>query len=301
MKRLTRMIAGICMAILLATSVSGCTGGPDYEGYRGAYPGAYTLIYSQVPDIKGVSSGFLRRVDPKIILVDIDNMGRTLYIYLEDEEELFSIGIVQRETVDRVYFYPEESTLSFWVPERFFNQTIDDAELIPLLYELCSAERLEKFKVDNDWGAPINEDRFDSAPIITPTIESLYDGGRADSVNLSEEEWDKQMVAVAQKNGHEVAHYYEGCLSHCRYAFWMATDAYGRRLYYVDGEYTTFPTEEDDPHIRYITHYLEMIAIINPDGSFNEETFMVELMDKTNYQEQLRELKFVNGWNRPLE
>ncbi len=300
MKRLTRIIAGICMAVLLATSVSGCKGRPDYEGYQGAYPGAYTLIYSQVPDIQGVRTDISWCSDPQIVLLDTDDMGRALYVYLENTYELLSIGIVQKETGDKVYFYPEESTLSCWIPDRYYEYEFTDAELLTLLYELFPNERIEALKAMNDWGKPIKEEKLDSEPIITPPIEFRFIG-RTDSVNLSKEEWDKQTVAVAQKNGHEVTHYYEGCISHCNYAIWMATDDYGRRLYYVEGEYTEYPVEDNDPHINCIIHYLEMIAIINPDGSFNENTCMVELMDKTNYQEQLRELKAANGWNQPLE
>lgn len=43
-----------------------------------------------------------------------------------------------------------------------------------------------------------------------------------------------------------------------------------------------------------------MIAILMPDESYNKDTFMVELEDMTNYQEQMRELKAANGWNTPL-
>ena len=79
---------------------------------------------------------------------------------------------------------------------------------------------------------------------------------------------------------------------------YMATDDYGRRLYYVEAYYTIYFTDSKD--INYITYYLEMIAIINPDGSYNPDTFMTELKDKTNYQEQIKELKLANGWNHPL-
>ena len=295
MKRLTRIIAGICMAVLLATAASGCKGGPDYEGYQGAYPGAYTLIYSQVPDIQGVRTDISWCSDPQIVLLDTDDIGRALYVYLENTDELLSIGIVQKETGDKVYFYPEESTFSCWIPDRYYEYEFTDEEIVALLYKLFPAEQIETLKAMNDWGEPIKEEKLDSAPIITFPIEFAFIG-RIDSVNLSDEEWERQMSAVLLKNGMDVYKHY---LS--PNAIWMATDDYGRRLYYVEGEYTEHPIENDEPHINCIIHYLEMIAIINPDGSFNEDTFMAELMDKTNYQEQLRELKAANGWNRPLD
>ncbi len=300
MKRLTRIIAGICMAILLATSMSGCKGGPDYDGYKGAYPGAYTLIYSQVPDIMGVKTDISWRSDPQIVLLDTDDKGRALYVYLENTDELLSIGIVQKETGDKIYFYPEKSTLSCWIPDRYYQYKFTDAELLSLVYELFPNEQIKVLKAANDWGEPINEEKLDSAPIITPPIEIVYAlCGREDGVNLTREVWHQQLVAVAQENGHGFAD--SSYPIYFNYVRWMETDSYGRRLYYVDGEYTTYPTEEDDPHIRYFTHYLEMIAIINPDGSFNEDTFMAELADKADYQEPLRALKETNGWNQPFE
>ena len=38
----------------------------------------------------------------------------------------------------------------------------------------------------------------------------------------------------------------------------------------------------------------------NPDKTFNAQTFMVELTDKYNCQEQIKALKEVNHWNKPL-
>ena len=40
--------------------------------------------------------------------------------------------------------------------------------------------------------------------------------------------------------------------------------------------------------------------IINPDGSFNSETFMSELKVKSDYQAAIAELKELNAWDRPL-
>ncbi len=305
MKRLTRIIAGICMAVLLATSVSGCTGGdetPYYEGYQGAYPGAYTLMYNQVPGVKGVKDNrSYYSHDPQIVRVDTDDRGRALYAYFENAEEMISIGIVQTETENTVAFYPEASTLSDWVPDRYYDCEFTDDELLTLIYEIFSVDQIEELKAMNDWNAPLNQAKLDSAPIIPIIIESHYMTQRVDSVNLSELAWEKHVLSLARKNGLDI-HFKEWLsLSFFTYAYWMATDAYGRRLYYVEGIYTTYPTEEDNTHVEYSERYFDMIAIINPDGSFNEDIFMAELVDKTDYQEPLRALKAANGWNQPLE
>ena len=111
----------------------------------------------------------------------------------------------------------------------------------------------------------------------------------------------KQVLLLARKNGLDIPFKEWFSLRFFTYAYWMATDAYGRRLYYVEGIYTTYPTEEDNTHVEYSERYFDMIAIINPDGSFNEDIFMAELADRADYQASLRVLKAANGWNQPLE
>lgn len=292
MKRLLRIIVFLWVAVVLMTS-AGCA----YGGYRGDYAGAYTLMCSQVPDMLGARSVGFSLLDPQILVLERDDFGRTLYMYLEDTDGFLSIGIVQKEEEGKVFFYPEWSTLSFVMPDRYYdisNFAISENTLLSLIGELCPANEMDAFKEANDWGLPLNESKLDSAEITLPKIAVRWEH-RKDSVNLSQQKWEKQIVSVAHKNGHvfdaDEAFYFE-------HATYMATDDYGRRLYYVEGYYYIYP--ENDPHIWYVKHLLEMIAIINPDGTFDSEIFMVELTDKANYQEQIRDLKIDNGWDQPL-
>ncbi len=297
MNRFIKRLVMICIAVILVMTATGCA----YRGYRGDYAGAYTLIYSQVPDTRGAWGSGPRFVDPQIILLETDVQDRALYLYLENTSGLLSIGIVQKETVESVYFYPEQSTRSFRVPDRIYDvydKKLTVEEIKGLLDELCSDEILEAFKADNDWNSPMDDSKLDSAQIRAPklAVPWVY---RTDEVNLSDDQWKVRIFAVARKNGYEITEEDEqrGCFSH---ANWMATDDYGRRLYYVEGYYYVY-SEEDEP-IQYNTTYLlEMVAIIYPDGTFDPESFMVELEDKANYQEQIRELKLANGWNQPIE
>ena len=87
--------------------------------------------------------------DPQIILLEKDGMGRGLYLYYEDPEGLLSICIVQRETDEHVYFYPEQSTLSFRLPDYMYgrgDEEIADEELIGILRSVCTDEKLNEFK-----------------------------------------------------------------------------------------------------------------------------------------------------------
>ena len=299
MKRLVKMISCICMLMLFVMTVAGC----GYSGYRGKYKGAYTLIYSQVPDMYGASmdGAFMR--DPQLFPLDSDSYGRTMYLYMESTDGFLSAGIVQKETADTVYFYPEQSTVSFRLPDDvydLYNKEISEDKLMALFYGLCSVETLETFKKDNDWNAPINEAKLDSVPIDAPTISVRW-GSRKDKVNLLNTEWEEQIFALAKKNGHQFSEERTDS-KYFSHANWMATDDYGRRLYYVEGYYYRYGDEiGDDPHLVYTCYYLEMVAIINPDKTFDTDTFMVELVDKVNYQEQIKALKLANGWDTPLD
>ena len=299
MKRLVQIISVICTLMLFVVTVAGC----GYSGYRGKYKGAYTLIYSQVPDMYGASmdGAFMR--DPQLFPLESDGYGRTMYLYMESTDGFLSAGIVQKETDDTVYFYPEQSTISFRLPDNvydLYNKEISEDRLTALFYELCPVESLEAFKADNDWNTAIVEEKLDSAPIDAPTITVRW-GSRKDSVNLLNSEWEEQIFALAEKNGHQFSKERTDS-KYFSHVNWMATDNYGRRLYYVEGYYYLYGDENvDNPHCNYTRYYLEMVAIINPDKTFLTDTFMVELTDKANYQEQIKALKLANGWDTPLQ
>ena len=293
MKGLAKRIALIFVTAVLAVTAIGCS----YDGYDGKYKGAYTLICAQVPDTLGARTQGPFLKNPQILCLETDNKGRGMYLYLEDTDGFLSLGIVQKEEVDRVYFYPEQSTISFRLPDRVYdidNEKLSETELKSLLSELCSADALEQFKADNDWNAPMCEEKLDSAPIFAQKISVRWEH-RKDEVNLSNNEWGECVSAFANKNGHDVID--EGGVSYYfSHSSWMATDKYGRRMYYVEGYYYVY---QDVSNVSYVQYTLEMVAIINPDGSYDENVFMVELLDKESYQEQIRALKEANGWNQP--
>lgn len=294
MKHFLKIIFLICIIFILAISIIGCS----YRGYRGDFAGAYTLICNQVPDILGARPQGILLSDPQIILWERDEYGRALYIYFEKSDELLSVGIVQKEEGRKVFFYPEKSTISARIPDNHYdidNHTYSELGLVQLMYSVLSVFEIEEFKTENDWNLPINENKLDSTEITKYTISARWEH-RKDSVNLNQHQWEEQICALAHKNGHVFDDNEKFYFSYTNY---MATDDYGRKLYYVEGYYYEYP--ENNSNIYYVRHYLEMIAIINPDETFNSETFMVELKDKANYQEQIHDLKIANGWNQPIE
>ena len=131
MKRYAKLIAFICLAAMLTSFFVGC----GYLGYRGEHVAAYTLVYSQVPDILGARA-VVSMHDPQILLLESDSYGRGLYLYYEDCDEMLTVAIVQKQTDERVYYYPEESTLSFAMPDSMYdidNPALSEDKLKSLL------------------------------------------------------------------------------------------------------------------------------------------------------------------------
>ena len=163
---------------------------------------------------------------------------------------------------------------------------------------LCPEAKLQEFKELNDWGLAFQEDKLESANIKKQAL-SVVKNYRSGKVKISINTWEKYMKSVGVKNGHNFDSHFEVNDSFYTVANWMATDKYGRELYYLEGYYYTYG-DGTVPHLSYVRTYLEMVAIVNPDKTFNSETFMVELTDKYNCQAQLKALKEVNNWNKPL-
>lgn len=300
MKEQTRLKACILTVIICFLLLSACS--CSYSGYKGEHPGAYTLVYTQVPDTRGARFLGPNYDDPQILLLEADSEGRRLYLYLEDTEGPLSLVIVQKESEDSVYFYPEYSAISFRTPDRIYNlyeKKLSEDELISLYQELCSAEMLATFKAENDWGKAIDESRLDSAAITKPNLRTPW-SYRSGRVTLLSPEWRDLMLDLAVKNGHNVPEgFLNGNSGMNIYDSYMATDKYGRELHYIESCYHVY-TEEGVYPEGYTTYYLEMIAIINPDGSFDPDNFMMELADKCDPDAEIRELKEKCGWNQPL-
>ena len=303
MKNRTKIMAFICLLTILLSLLVGC----GYDGYAGEHKAAYTLFCTQVPDTRGVRDATIGLDDPQILLLETDSFGRGLYLYIESTGEEISLGIVQRSDGERVYFYPEESTLSFQVPYHWYDlydHELSDEELKALLGEVCEPEMIDALKALNDWSSPVDEEKLDSAEIRTPVFEYRW-SDRTDSVNLTEDEWLSALIPLIIEQGVALEQLPNGEYDNVYFdrAAYMATDAYGRRLYYVQIYYYIYPeiTDADIPNVQYFKYILETVAIINPDALYDPETFAVELYEKVNYQDQIREHKIANGWNTPIE
>ena len=144
----------------------------------------------------------------------------------------------------------------------------DQCFIISDSYENISQEDIDNLKADNDWGEPLNEDEYSSRP-IKPKYSDFYRMGARD-IFISE---------IDVEDTLEVS---------CGFTDY---DGISKILFYiVTNEYI----ESDGDYTHKQNFY---VMIINEDGTYNKDEFLVEIDDLYNYQKQLHEFKISNGWS----
>ena len=126
---------------------------------------------------------------------------------------------------------------------------------------------IDSLKLNNDWDNPINEEKLSCRPIRPDYIEYI----RLGVTDIFNHEMD---VEDGAKLSERFTDY----------------DGEGKILYYV----IKYDADDYDD-IDIVTRLYFMI--INEDGSYNKDTFVEEIEDLYNYQEQLHIFKINNDWN----
>ena len=289
---------------------SGCF----YGGYGGSYRGAYTTAYSCIPGARGLWFCGPFYEDSLIVPLEKDENGRTMYAYMEEKGPL-SVLIVQQETGDTAYYYPEDCFLSKKLPDVYYNRNMhrEDftaSKIKALIAELYTDEEVSALKTLNDWNEPLQTEKCESATFKKFT-DNVALNGRPGKIRFSEAQWRRAIKSVATQNGHVLQYnvspdYVVNVDLHLE-AYWMSTDEYGRELYYIDAHYYHYshyeipPRYPEDEGYSSIVYYLQMVAILPPNGSPNPLTFMMELDNLYTPQAQIKALKTNNGWNTPLQ
>ena len=134
-------------------------------------------------------------------------------------------------------------------------------------------------KTKNDWGKEINEEKFIKYEITRKK--------KKPNVEIERRDYEALIKKVAKDHGRIVEESipYPGIV-------YLTSDSYGRMLYYVDGTLSNSYKNNTD----YI-----LAIIFNPDGSYDEDTCVLELNDFYHEQDRLKEFKELNGWDQPPE
>jgi hypothetical protein len=222
--------------------------------------------------------GYNAHTNAHVEIIERDSYGRILFEYYEDYyggptsgiPDVFCYLICQMSNKQHVYFY-------------------EDVNLIIKQWDegngFFSEEEIAAFKEMNDWGKELDESKCvkyeierlisnPTVPIEIELIEEIFESKKLDEQRREP----KARVST-----------------HARY---LASDAYGRILYDIYRNHVVVH-ERENPS-RHTTAYY-FVGIFNPDGSYNEDTCIMELEDLYAYQDELKAFKDQNGWNTPWE
>ena len=160
-----------------------------------------------------------------------------------------------------------DDNYSYFYPDfNFTSFTEDDLFLAKFdfmeLYNQ-SDEEIEALKSKNDWDMKIDLDKCVKVEIVRKKAEGPVQGSA----------WELYNKALGD-DAH-VPHSIE----------FFTTDDYGRSIYFGYGK----PSSE-----RYI------VMLFKPDGTYDESKCVMELTDLYSYQDELKQFKDLNDWNKPI-
>lgn len=276
-KRIKVWIA-VAVTILPVLLIIGCK--PMEYSYTGEYPELFTIAINSILGTRGYRAASII-FNANIAIVDKDDYGRILFLYNEGADiSTFSLVIGQKSDGEYVYFYPHHNFISISRPissEGFGFISIEradgpyiEAPSIPIgkIKENFTAEAVEELKKLNDWNQPLNLERAIRAEIVDRRVDRV---GPIDDRALRQ--------AYDQVFGDDAL----GGMISSRTRFFI-TDNYGRSIYVAWGR-----------ERRYT------VILFQPDGSFDVERSVMELHDRQQYQDELKTLKELNGWNESWE
>lgn len=233
--------------------------------YGGEHPALYTEAVNSLLSVVGYHS----HGDSRVKIIEEDAFGRVLFSYYDDKsyycgEDIIGYLICQKFDETYVYYYPD------------YNYILNEWNHVDIPF---SEEEIEDLKTKNDWGKEIHEEKFIKNEI---TREK-----KKPNVKIEEKDFQAIFTKVAMDHGNIVdkSIFYP-------YTRYLTSDSYGRMLYYAEASQTQKYKEE----MEYI-----LAIIFNSDGSYDEETCLLELNDFYHEQDRLKEFKELNGWDQPPE
>jgi hypothetical protein len=260
--RVVKIISTSMVAFLLACTLTGC----QFTGYKGEFPALYTVAVNSLLAARGYHS----HGDALLKLVEEDSYGRILFSYYEDSyydegwPNSFSYLICQKSDETYVYYYADYNFIS-----KAWNG----------LDTPFSSKEIEELKTKNDWNKEFSDKELTKLE-ITPIKKEP-------GTEIERKDFDALFQKVAMEKGRQG----NGTMVH-PYVLYLTSDTYGRKLYFASAKH--YDTSEEAMEF-------ELVMIFNPDGSYNEEICVMELKDHYNYQDDLKEFKEQNNWNKPLE
>lgn len=295
MKLKISKLISLTLALVIAFSLSACA----YAGYKGEYSHLVAVTRTNVMGTKGYWFVGPNFKDPLIKVLETDKQGRQIFAYLEDREQPLSIVICQKSSGGDAYFYPH-CFISYELPEKYYdvyNGRFSSIEFTRIIDELVLAEDLQKLKIHNDWGKEFNAQKCEKVKIqqnSSSVVNQNRNGELKVNISFFSEIFSDCIVDFGLTeqdfNGEKLSQIYYYCSAY----LFCNKDEYGRELYFVSG-YVDYESESIG-----MTYYLELAVIIQPDKTFIEGAYAIELPSKYNYVDAVQQLKQNNGWNVPF-
>ena len=265
MHRVKKTISVGLAVLLIVCTFSACFFMLPYTGYKGEFPALYTVAVNSLLAVYGYHSHGDALLEP----IEEDSFGRVLFSYHEDDyygegwPNSFSYLICQKTDETYAYYYPDYN---------FIIKEWNGAD-VPF-----SKEEIDDLKSKNDWEKELDEKGLTRIEIARQQKEPEEKMERKDFTVFF------QKTAEEKGRGEDKIH--------VNYVCYLTSDTYGRAIYYASGGC-------GDPYGDHLE--LDLAIIFNPDGSYKEETCILELTDLYHYQDDLKEFKELNNWNRALE
>lgn len=141
--------------------------------------------------------------------------------------------------------------------------------------------KISQLKKINDWNDPIDAAKLTGKRIVSYRRPKIFEHENDASFGktLSPEELFAEYVEIGE---------YENVLSEK-----SDEDKYGRSLYY----FRTFKRSAKGQDVIYVNAY---VMIVDPDGSYERDTFLTKLDDAYAYNDQLAAFKALNHWDESM-
>jgi len=207
---------------------------------------------------------------PELYSIAIHSLlGSTGYDFSERKFDS-EVTVIKEDNYGRkIFLYFENNIVSTY--SIIISQKVDDnySYFYPD-YNFISAadndfleEAIEELKRKNDWDMPIN-----TGKCVKVEIVRKKSGGPVNSGTLLE---------LYSKTLGDDAFY------HLSYIEFFTIDNYDRSIYFGFGKSE-----------RYV------VMLFKPDGTYDESKCVMELTDLYSYQDELKEFKDLNDWNKPI-
>jgi len=248
------------MIFMISLMLVSCTS----TEYKGEFPQLYSVATHSILG----NLGYADHTDSIITIIEEDGFGRILFSYTE-ETTTYSILILQKSDEVYSYYYEDYNFISkeFQIGNNYF-----------------STDKIDELKKINDWNKEINESKCTKVKIETK--KSVPD------LKFTEAQFESTFKKIAKLNGYEVKY------KIYRSSLYLTSDNYGRALYYAWGigrDVDGGGLGPNSPHVRF-----DIVLIINQDGTYDEDYYVMQIEDLYTYQDILKEFKELNKWNQSL-